>query len=279
MMKMKESDIISLKYFVSKIDMESENAYDELFRGFTQEFNMSIIFVPLKKGSICFRSRNNIEGKDYNKFSDLSYPDKKFITKYSRANTLGQQVFYCSDNYGTNITELLPYWAKDIKVGNSFAITVGQWSFKKEIYVAAIPDFINVRLMSMLESKISDLKSDKNLQKYWEYINSFFRAQGIYQPSIYKFTSAFCNALIYNSQIMSENINGILYTSLQDTSGWNLAMSPKFVDENLELKSVFKLFLRKQGFSKGKPVYDNFLTPEPIFPKLLDISSQKIIWK
>ncbi|MFA6980960.1 MAG: RES domain-containing protein [Ignavibacteriaceae bacterium] len=276
---MKETDLTSLKNYISKIDLESETAYEELFCGFTQGFNMPIIFVPLKKESFCFRSRNNQNGKDYLNFSDLLYPDKSFILNYSRANKPCQQVFYCSDNFGTTLTELLPYWSKDLKIGDSFAITISQWAFKREIYVACIPDFSNVRLMKILENKI-DFKEDATLLKYWDYINSFFRAQGFNQPSIYKFTSAFCNALMRNSQIMGEEINGILYTSVQDitTQGWNLAILPEFADENLEIKSVFKIHLRKQGLDKGKPVYDNYLNPEPVFCKNLDYTLNKIIW-
>ena len=274
---MEESDLISLKSFVSKIDLDSEAAYDELFKGFTQEFDMPIIFIPIKKESYCLRSRNNKAGKDFEDFRDLIYPDKIYITKYSRANKPGQQVFYRSDNIETNITELMPYWSKDMKSGETFAITVSRWIFNEQVYVVCIPDYSNARLMTMLENKI-DLKSDPVLREYWEYINLFFRAQGFYQPNVYKFTSAYCNALIHNSQVIKENVDGILYTSIQDSTGWNLAISPKFVDKNLELESVLKIYLRKRGHKNGKPVYDNFLNPEPIFPKKLDFESHRIIW-
>ena len=107
--------------------------------------------------------------------------------------------------------------------------------------------------MSLLENNLPSLKSDNVFKKYWGYINTFFRTQGFYQPNIYKFTSAFCNALLHNSRIMRENIDGILYTSLQDTSGWNLAISSKFVDENLrdtkhnkKANTVFLKLLAKQ---------------------------------
>lgn len=106
---MKESDLNSLINNVSKISLKSEMAYDDLYNLFTQGFNMPIIFVPLKKESFCYRSRNNHNEEDYESFSDLSYPDKKFILKYSRANKPRQQVFYCSDNFKTTLSELLPY--------------------------------------------------------------------------------------------------------------------------------------------------------------------------
>lgn len=277
---MKKSELISLKDTVSKINFNLQTAYAELFRVFTQDFNMPIVFFPIKKESYGFRSRNNVNRKNFCKFNELSYPDKKFITKFSRANKPGQQLFYISDNFITTIAELMPYWSKDLNVGDIFPVTVGQWYLKKAIYVACIPDYNNDRLKSILEKKLLDLKQGTIVWEYWEYINSFFRSQGFYQPNIYKFTSAFCNAIIHNSQIMGENIDGILYTSTQYTAGWNLAIFPKFVDEYLELKSVFKLHIRKQGFSAdGKPIYDNFKNPEPVFPKEIDFLKQKIIWE
>ena len=102
---------------------------------------MPIIFVPLKKGSICYRCRNNHNVEYFESFSDVSYPDKKFILEYSRANKPRQQVFYCSDSFETTLAELLPYWSKDLKIGDTFAITISQWVFMNEVYVACIPDF------------------------------------------------------------------------------------------------------------------------------------------
>ncbi len=171
---MEESHIVLLKNFVSKINIEAETAYDELYRVFTHEFDMPIIFVPFKRESICFRSRNNSDGKDYCNFSDLSYPAKEYLTKYSRANKPGQQVFYCSDNYGTSLTELLPFWSKDMEVGDLITVTVSQWNFNKEFYAAAIPDFTNNRLMSLLENNLPSLKSDNVFKKYWGYIKYLF---------------------------------------------------------------------------------------------------------
>jgi hypothetical protein len=110
---MKESDLNSLINIISKIDLESETAYDELYDLFTQGFNMPIIIVPLKKRSICYRSRNYHNEEYYESFRYLIYPDKKFILKYSRANKPRQQVFYCSDSFETTIAELLPFWSKD----------------------------------------------------------------------------------------------------------------------------------------------------------------------
>lgn len=274
---MKKSEIILLKKIISNIVLDSEFAYDELFKKFTQDIGMPLISVPLKQNSYSYRSRNNINNENFLNFSDLTYPLQKYVSRYSRANKPGQQIFYSSDNIDTNITELMPYWSKDLEIGDKFSITVGKWIFKKEINVAIIPDFSNERMMEFL-NKLPSLKDGTPEWEYWEFINTFFRVQGFYQPNIYKFTSAFCNALIKNSQIFGASIDGIMYTSVKDPSGWNLAISPKFVDENMELSKVFKLFLSKTGIVNGKPLYNNFQTPDPILPKMLDFDLKKIIW-
>jgi len=274
---MKESDLISLKENISKINLDSETAYEEIFCVFTQGFNMPIITIPFKKGSFGFRSRNNIDLKDFCSFDELSYPDKEYLTNYSRANKPGQQMFYCSADFETNIKELSPFWSNDLKIGEKFAITTGTWNFMERFKVCVIPNFDNEKLSALL-NRLSELKKDPVLLEYFAYVNSFFSAQGFYQPNIYKFTSAYSNAYIHNSQVIGEDVKGILYTSIQNTSGWNLALSPKFVDDNFELKSVFKLILRKREILNSEPAYDNFLDPVPIIPKMLDYSSDKIIW-
>ena len=143
---MHESEILTLKNHISKINLEKATAYEETFCAFTQEFNMPIIFIPLKNDTICYRCRNNKNKKNYKEFSDLSYPDKKYILNYSRANKPFQQVFYCSDSFGTALTELLPNWNKDFEIGEPFEVTISEWNFTNQITVACIPDFDNVRL-------------------------------------------------------------------------------------------------------------------------------------
>ncbi len=272
---MTKTELIALKKYVSQIDLSSEEAYDILFEAFTQRFTMSMMWFPIKKESYVFRSRNNNCNEDFCLFSDLSYPQAKDVKTYSRANKPGQQVFYASDNYATNLTELLPFWLKEIPLGESFSVTTGIWGFTKSIIVAVIPDISNERMMPFIE-KISELSQESIIKDYWTYINSFFKAQGFYEPSVYKFTSAFCNALLHNLRLSGIQVDGVLYTSVQDPSGWNIATTPESVDSNLFLKDVVKHFIKKNDFKNGKPVYDNL--SGAVNPKKLDTSLNKIIW-
>lgn len=274
-MSMTEIELISLKKYVSQIDLGTEEAYDILFEAFTQRFPMSMMWFPIKKESCVFRSRNNIFNKDFYQYSDLSYPPSKDIKKYSRANKPNQQVFYASDNYATNLTELLPFWSQNISTGKSFSVTTGIWGLSKSIIVSVIPDVSNERMIPFIE-KISELKHNSIIQNYWSYINSFFRTQGFYEQNVYKFTSAFCNALIHNIKQSGNLVDGVLYTSVQDPSGWNIAISPEAFDSIFFLKDVVKHFIQMEGFKNGKPVYNNFRGD--VIPHKLDRSLKKIIW-
>jgi len=272
---MNETELISLKKYVSQIDLNSEEAYDILFDAFTQRFPMSMLWFPIKIESYVFRSRNNIGNEDFYQVSDLSYPPEKDVKMYSRANKPGQQIFYASDNYATNFTELLPFWSKDIPLGEPFSVTTGIWGFSKSIMVSVIPDISNERMQPFIE-KISEHGQDSIIQDYWSYINSFFKAQGFFEPSVYKFTSAFCNALLHNLRLRGIQAYGVLYTSVQDPSGWNLAITPEAVDSSLFLKDVIKHSIKMNDFRNGKPVYDNF--SGAVNPQMLDTSLNKIIW-
>lgn len=240
-------------------------------------YGMPIITIPINEGSHCFRSRSNVGNNDFLNICDLSYPPRNCVKKYSRVNTPIQQVFYCSDNYEANITKLMPYWLEEIEIGETFAITTSVWQLKKSLPVAIIPDFENDQLMNLLKL-LPKLNQGTIEREYWDYINSFFRLQGFYQPDIYKFTSAFCNAIIKNYNSSDEVIHGILYTSIQHLEAWNLAISTDYVDESLELKDVFKMYITKRGIKNGKPEYDNFRFSKQIQAKHLDNLNQKIIW-
>lgn len=263
----------SLKDIVSYVDLNSEAAYDILFKAFTEQYGMPIFVFIIPKGSFLFRSRNNNGNSNYIKFSDLSFPGVEHIRSYSRCNKPGQQVFYASDSYETTLAELLPLWSKDIPIGELFFVTTGKWKLIEDITVSVIPDFTNER-MKIFMSKVPDNKYEYNIN-YWGYINSFFKSPD--DTAIkYKFTSAFCNAMIHNSNLMGNKVEGVLYTSVQDASGWNIAIEPGAAKSKLVLKDVIKHSLKKNGFKNRKAVYDNF--SGAISPIAVDEKLERIIW-
>lgn len=265
----------SIKEHIFKIDLSSENAYNKLYHIFSKIYRMPVLTVPIKANSGIFRSRTNHPDADFTNFRDLSYPPKNIVTEYSRANKPSEQLFYASDKYEISILELLPYWPSLVDVGETIAVTTGIWQLDSDILVGIIPDFKNSELMEYLNSsQYSDaLNSDRD---DWNSINQYFRGQGFYDKNIYKVTSAYCKAVIHNIESLGDNAQGILYTSVQHSTGWNLALNPQVVDDHLQLVSVIKHFIRRNHSVNGKPSYDNFQSP--IEAKRLDKHKSKIIW-
>ncbi|MBM4401583.1 MAG: hypothetical protein FJ045_06500, partial [Crenarchaeota archaeon] len=269
------TNMTELREFVNQVDLDADDAYDRLFRAFSRQFTMPVLTAPIKAGNVLFRSRQNADDSDFAFFCDLSYPPSESVTNYSRANVPGQQLFYASDRFETNLAELLPYWVQGISIGTTFAVTTAAWELTNEIVVAMVPDFNNDRLMEFLRGS-SVWESLSREKHYWDYINSFFHDQGVYKRHVYKVSSAFSNALLQNCAAVGWKVQGILFTSAQDTSGWNLALLPQTADTHLKLVSVVKHLIRRNADVNGKPSYDNFQTP--IIAFVLDYDKRTIIW-
>lgn len=265
----------SIREYIEELDLSNEEAYNQLYKIFTKKCPMPVLTVPILANSGIYRSRTNHPGADFTNFRDLSYPPKNIITEYSRANKPSEQIFYASDKYEISILELLPYWPNLVDVGETIAVTTGIWQLDSDILVGIIPDFKNSELMKYVNSSqySNALNSDRDDLNS---INQYFRGQGFYDKNIYKVTSAYCKAVIHNIESNGDNVQGLLYTSVQHSTGWNIALNPQVVNDHLQLVSVIKHFIRKNHSINGKPSYDNFQTP--IEAKRLDKHKSKIIW-
>lgn len=265
----------SVKNLIDEIDLSSEEAYNLLLEIFTKKYPMSVLTVPIMARSVMCRSRQNLTESDFTEFKDLSYPPIEVITEYSRANKPFEQIFYASDDFETNLTELLPYWSSLVDEGDTIAVTTGFWQLDIDILVGIIPDLENRKLMAFINESQFSKEFDRDKDD-WDVINQYFRGQGFYDKNIYKVTSAYCKAVIQNIELLGDNAQGVLYTSAQNTKGWNLALNPQLVNEHLHLVRVGKQFIRRNQEVNGKPSYDNFQTP--IIAKELDQNNSKIIW-
>ncbi len=264
-----------LPEFINKIDLQTPQAYDLLFEAFTEQFPMPILTTLIKAKNFMFRIRQNVTSLDFQTFEDLSYPPAECVNSYSRANRPQQQVFYASDNFATTLAEMMPYWSKGFDVGDIFPMTSGMWELEQDLLVTIIPDLVNQRLMEQLAKSSASRAIAADLN-YWNYINTFFHGQGFNDNRFYKVTSAFCNSLIQNATTFGEKIGGVLYTSAQDPTGWNLALAPTVADNCLTLIHVAKHFIRKGKRSNGKPSYDNYI--KAVVAKSLDYRNRQIKW-
>jgi hypothetical protein len=265
----------AIDQLILSTEFHAESAYDCLFEALTTRLDMPILCITLKAGSTLCRSRDNEGTHDFWTFDDLTYPPAHLLTNYSRANKPFQQIFYGSDNFATTLAELLPYWGQKHKTNDVFYVTTSHWELLSDVSVGIIPDEANERLMQLLRSARTPVITPANME-HWKSVNNYFRAQGVTDTTIYKFTSAYCNALVHNALKVGFHIDGILYTSTQDTSGWNLALSPVVADKCLVLRHVIKHSMHMDQPTNGRPNYDNF-TP-PVQPLSIDHRHRLIKW-
>jgi hypothetical protein len=265
----------SIKAYIEEIDLSSEKAYNQLFEIFTKKYPMPVLTVPIVAQSVVHRSRQNRTESNFTEFKDLSYPPREILTEYSRANKPFEQIFYASDDYETNLIELLPYWSSLVEVGGTIVVTIGFWQIDTNCLVGIIPDLANRKLMAFIKTTKFSSEFNRNIED-WDVINQYFRGQGFYDKDIYIVTSAYCKAVLHNIETLGDNAQGVLYTSAQNAEGWNLALNPRFVDDHLHLVRVGKQFIRRNLDANGKPSYDNFQTP--VVAKKLDQDNYKIIW-
>ena len=68
-------------------------------------------------------------------------------------------------------------------------------------------------------------------------------------------------------------IDGIIYTSVEHSSGFNLALNPSLIEQNkIVIENVAKHFLRKSSMTS----FDNFIEPNMLTN--IDFKNNKIEW-
>lgn len=268
-------NIKELKAIVQKVDLSADNVFELLVSNFLNLDKLPIFYCPLKIEYPLYRTRMNVNCSNFENISDLSCPPKNLIKEFSRANKPLQRFLYLSDNIETNFAELMPHWLKEIPVGDIIFLTTGVWKIKQTINVAIILDLENQKMAKNFPSSKFTLTEDERI--FFEFINSYFKEIGYNNSNIYKVTSAFCNAILIQDTFNGKKLDGILYTSVHNSNGWNIAVLPEVAESNkIVLMSVIKHFINKSGYSNSKPIYNNII--EPIAAAEINHENGKILW-
>ena len=262
--------------FVNKTLDQKDYAYEELFCFFSKQDNLPVYHYKIQKGQSFFRARKNNSFKNFSEFIDLSYPPNEFVLQYNRANKPLQSVLYVSDTWLTNHEELKRFWLKELDIGDIFWVTQAEWEILDDIKVIIIPDFQNTKMNDFIKNFVSN-DNTKEQVEFLQIINKHFRTPVKPKETnspIYKFTSAFCNSLLAESLRNNNKIDGILYTSVEHNSGFNLSLNSDLINEGkMKIKNVVKHYLRKSSKSE----IDNYI--DPIMAKEIDYKSSRIIWE
>jgi len=268
-------NISQLEESFKKIDLNADYAFELLVSYFLDLDELPIFSCPLNIEYPLYRTRKNVNCCNFDTISDLSYPPKCLIKEFSRANKPLQSFLYLSDNIETNFTELMPHWLKEIPVGDIIFLTTGVWQIKQTINVAIILDLENQKMAENFPFQKFTLSEDD--QNFFKFINSFFKQIGYNNNNIYKVTSAFCNTLLVYDRFNVKKLDGILYTSVHNPNGWNIALLPEVVEsKKIVFMSAIKHFIVKSGYSNSKPIYNNII--EPIAATEINYENDKINW-
>lgn len=260
---------------INEIMNHSSFIYDEMFCYFSTLQSIPVYNYKLPKGNSFYRARKNEDFANFQNISDLYSPPKTLVKNYSRANTPFQSVFYVSDMWETNLAELKPFLLGGLAIGDIIWITQAKWKQIQDFNLVILPDFKNSKMTEFINNFVSKLS--ENQIQFLSFINSFFSKP--INPTnddskTYQLTSAFCNALLAESDRSKKTIDGIIYTSVEHGSGFNLALKPSLIEQNkIVVENVVKHFLRKSS----KTTFDNFI--EPNMPTNIDFENGKIEWE
>ena len=150
------------------------------------------------------------------------------------------------------------------------AIITSQWELQRDLKLCVIPNWQN-ESMSQFNQKIDLLDLPEETKNFLININELLLAEDD-NSNIYKVTSAFFNAVLYDSIKQKKDFDGFLYTSVKDKVGYNLALFPFVLDnKDIVLTDVCKTYITKKDIEKN----EYYCKP---YEKAKQIKDGKILW-
>ncbi|MFZ4799748.1 MAG: RES domain-containing protein [Bacteroidia bacterium] len=238
---------------IEKAYNTSNLIYEKMFALFITLSGIGFHKVPVKKGSSIVRARYCNEKESFNYLSEMSYPQKQYVKNFSRLNRPYQNLFYGSETEATCISEMLPNWLDEFKIGDIITVTIGNWIVQKDFVLAIIPDLSNTNVFNKMI--LHDLNPEEII--IWEYISNKFKTNTKEDKNIYEFTAAFGNALRLKSEFQKIQINGFIYSSVQSKENINIAINTNLIDSKYFIPVDFtEIKFQKIGINeKGLPIY------------------------
>lgn len=223
-----------------------------------------ILTFDIPADTYFYRSSSSFTNEYFNSISRISYnpnPDK--IKNYGRANFPGQSMFYCSEDQGTSSMELVSYWVKNIKHGQFFYVTIGEWQSTEIIKSIIIVTPIIQKRKSRFEI-YSGNAFDKNIENFslefrkisqvvYGKLSNYYSTPAKFDSNIYKVTASFSNKLINEAKKIGIFKNGsISYPSVAFADGVNFVFEPKIVENNsIKLCRTWRVMMVAKQNEKG----------------------------
>lgn len=256
----KQVTTLSLTERIANLDY-SEVAIPKLYDMFNSiKGQLPIVKIKVLGDCHIFRQRRNERNQEFKCINELSYPPVTAVKNYGRINIPGKPMFYgCS--FGNYQPTEIPIKASVMEVSelvknsNLFGIertTCSVWKVVNQINLLAFPFSENyknptndiMRIQKEYKAFKNSIVSKENLS-LMQYMSNEI-AKSTDDNLGYVKIAHFVNFLL-NKQTPTESYDGILYPSVYaQGNGYNVALKPCVVDNNLQFVSAHCCYLVKR---------------------------------
>lgn len=220
------------------------------------------IINTLHEGKIVYRARLTNGNEVFSKCSDLSFVPGDKNTKYQRASTPNNTMFYGSIlpeiiNAGelseirvVGAFECIPFLRNTLLDGEQ-KITFGKWTVTKDIPLLAIVHHADFKNKS---DYVREMKNgfDAFIAKFPEMTERTTKIIGYLASEFAKKTTEndydYLITSLFTERMIEKELAGVLYPSVRtDGDGFNVAIHPKFVKSSMKLSAVGVCTVYKKG--------------------------------
>lgn len=258
---------------LDNIDVNKQNT-DELYEIFQMvpDYDYPVLRIYLYPGTTLIRQRINLQGAEFSKISELSYPPAYCIDSYERANVPYQAMFYACAfprDYDARSVDSPPpprvvalmetsSFYKDTKASGIERCTVSRWDVVKVLELVAMPFLYNYSracndILTIKEAWNREISKSSVNQEGLELVEYMAREIGKpFSSNLEYFKIAnFVNYLLHINE-KTRNVDGIIYPSVPAAgAGFNIALKPDSVNEKVQFKgaSLCHLLKKKESAS------------------------------
>jgi hypothetical protein len=254
---------------LSQLDL-SKYPHDDIHALIKKLGKYGAIITTFRPDQVFLRARVNCNFEVFSKSKDLSYKPSEFNNTYQRASTPATTMFYGAllpqiitkgelDNSSIigycEVSNLMR--DKNILEGEQ-TITFGKWVVTKEIHVASIvhqSDYFNgntyLKRMAedynrFIQSYSEEMVNDSLLIS--EYFAGQFSKVETHNDYDYMLSAIYAEIITKLKPTPDIDIAGVLYPSVRtEGKGFNVALTPKYVDNCLQLVAVVECTMYKKG--------------------------------
>ena len=265
---------------IESINLNDNSAYVKITKAFINIGLMPIILINYPSLSIIYRSRINTGDETFNKISQLSAPEEKYVLNYARANKPKQSLFYGSENRQTSYLEFLNHLSKVTPFEEKVSITIGEWKVLKNLNLALVfsPSAIRDNFYNKLHGygfdnfmSTTSKELRKGVIKFFDFIGKEYSKSVNENFNNYLITCAYSNILF-----AYENCDGIIYPSVAyGGNGYNIVLKKDIIEAKL-IKLQAVQVDRFLAVKQNNGLHEFINIASKYSNKIVD---DKIIWK